>query len=217
MSVSRRLFFRMGPGAIASFALVTCGRPAAQSTLDSSQSSQTAPTGENGGLQSLSPTPACGDDPITPSQTAGPFFTPDSPERASLLDPGMAGTRIILSGQVLSISCEPVANALLDFWHTNDQGDYDNTGYTLRGHQFTDDQGRYRLETIVPGIYPGRTRHFHVKVQTPEKTLLTTQLYFPEEDLNERDGLFAPELLIVMNGDAAAEHSELQATFNFVV
>ncbi|MEN8443713.1 MAG: intradiol ring-cleavage dioxygenase, partial [Cyanobacteria bacterium J06555_13] len=197
-----------------SFALVTCGRPATQSTVEPTQSGQTVSASKN---QALTPTPACGDDPITPSQTAGPFYTPDSPERVSLLESDMAGTRIILSGQVLSTACVPIANALLDFWHTDDQGEYDNEGYNLRGHQFTDAQGRYRLETIVPGIYPGRTRHFHVKVQTPDKTLLTTQLYFPEEALNDRDGLFVPELLMIMTEGTIAERSEQQATFNFVV
>jgi hypothetical protein len=61
----------------------------------------------------------------------------------------------------------PAANALLDFWQANPNGAYDNTGYTLRGHQYTDANGYYTLTTIVPGIYPGRTEHIHVKVQAP--------------------------------------------------
>ncbi len=40
-------------------------------------------------------------------------------------------------------------------------------------------QGRYTLETIVPGEYPGRTQHIHVKVQAPNGPILTTQIYFP--------------------------------------
>jgi len=39
----------------------------------------------------------------------------------------------------------------------------------------------------VPGIYVGRTRHFHLKVQAPNRPLLTTQLYFPGEAVNARD------------------------------
>jgi protocatechuate 3,4-dioxygenase beta subunit len=69
-------------------------------------------------------------------------------------------------------------------------------GFKLRGHQFTDANGRYRLETIVPGLYPGRTRHFHVKVQAPHGRVLTTQLYFPGEPRNRRDFLYRPDLLM---------------------
>ena len=116
-------------------------------------------------------------------------------------------------GQVLSSDCVPVAGALVDFWHTNDQGEYDNSGYTFRGHQFTDADGRYSIETIVPGIYPGRTRHFHVKVQAPNQPVLTTQLYFPDEPANRGDFLFSSVLLM------AVDHGDngQKATFDFVL
>jgi protocatechuate 3,4-dioxygenase beta subunit len=149
-------------------------------------------------------TPACddGDDP-TPSQTAGPFFTPDSPERTSLRERGVTGTSLVLTGLVLTRDCRPIAGALLDFWHADDAGAYDNDGYRLRGHQFADDAGRYQLETIVPGLYPGRTRHFHVRVQAPAGPILTTQLYFPDEPQNQRDRLFRPDLLVTRDGAMA--------------
>ena len=201
---SRRTFLRMSP-MVASFAIATCSRRTANSSLQTNQ----APAQS----QELPPTPACGEDEPTLSQTSGPFHTPNSPERQSLLEPNTVGTRIVLIGQVLSSSCQPVANALVDFWHTNDQGEYDNRGYTLRGHQFTDVEGFYQLETIVPGIYPGRTRHFHVKVQATNQPVLTTQLYFPEEPLNQRDQLFQPDLLMtIVDSDDGK-----QATFNFVL
>jgi protocatechuate 3,4-dioxygenase beta subunit len=164
--------------------------------------------------QPLRPTPACAADAEpTPRQTPGPFFKPESPRRASLLEPGMTGTRVVVTGVVLSTDCKPVAGALLDFWHANDKGDYDNAGYKLRGHQFTDDHGRYRLETIVPGLYPGRARHFHVKVQAPNRPVLTTQLYFPGEPGNQRDSIFDP--VLVMKVQDAAEGKV--ATFDFVL
>jgi protocatechuate 3,4-dioxygenase beta subunit len=145
----------------------------------------------------LPPTPACddGDDP-TPEQTEGPFFTPDSPARTSLLEPGLEGTMLVLSGSVLATDCTPVPGALLDFWQADDAGEYDNEGYRLRGHQFADGRGRYRLETIVPGLYTGRTRHIHVKVQAPDQDVLTTQLYFPDEPANEEDGIFDQALVL---------------------
>jgi protocatechuate 3,4-dioxygenase beta subunit len=120
---------------------------------------------------------------------------------------------MVLTGYVLSTDCRPVAGALVDFWHADDNGVYDNEGYKLRGHQFADEQGRYHLETIVPGLYPGRTRHFHVKVQAPNRPILTTQLYFPDEPGNAADGIFQPELLL----DVAETADDKAATFNFVL
>jgi protocatechuate 3,4-dioxygenase beta subunit len=164
----------------------------------------------------LLPTPDCGDDDdITPRQTEGPFYTPNSPKRTSLLEPGITGTMITVTGQVLTTDCKPVANALVDFWHADDNGEYDNVGYKLRGHQFTDAHGRYTLKTIVPGLYPGRTRHFHVKVQAPNQRILTTQLYFPDEPRNKRDRIFNPVLL--MDVKDAPKGEGKTATFNFVL
>lgn len=150
----------------------------------------------------LAPTPRCGDEDdvdLTEPQTEGPFFTPESPERISLLEEGMPGTELLLTGYVYSTACEPIEGALIDFWQANDAGEYDNVGYTLRGHQFTDAEGRYELTTIVPGLYPGRTRHIHVKAQAPNQPVLTTQLYFPDEPANETDGIFDPDLIIDMS------------------
>jgi protocatechuate 3,4-dioxygenase beta subunit len=165
----------------------------------------------------LVPTPACSDDDDddpTPRQTEGPYFTPNSPPRASLVEPGMAGTRLVVSGVVLTRGCRPVANALVDFWQCDDAGDYDTTGYRLRGHQFTDAKGVYRLQTIIPGLYPGRTRHIHVKVQAPRQPVLTTQLYFPDEPRNRRDRIFHQELLLRM---AEGGQSVRQGRFDFVL
>jgi protocatechuate 3,4-dioxygenase beta subunit len=142
-------------------------------------------------------TPACveADDP-TPAQTEGPYFTPDSPERSNLVTDGIDGRRISLIGFALDRQCRPIAGALVDLWHADATGRYDNTGYNLRGHVFTDSQGRFRFDTVVPGLYPGRTRHFHVKVQPPRGRILTTQLYFPGEPANDRDRIYDAALLL---------------------
>src|SRR3954464_11165538 len=112
----------------------------------------------------LSPTPACHDgDEATQQQTEGPYFKPSSPERFELYEEGMAGQPIELVGLVLSRACKPIAGALLDFWQADARGQYDNSGFRLRGHQFTDADGRYRLRSVVPGVYPRRTRPIHVQ------------------------------------------------------
>jgi protocatechuate 3,4-dioxygenase beta subunit len=162
----------------------------------------------------LAPTPACHDgDDVTVAQTEGPYFKPSSPERTELFEEGMAGQPIELVGFVFNRVCKPLAGALLDFWQADDKGRYDNSGFRLRGHQFSDAEGRYRLRSIVPGIYPGRTRHIHVKVQPRGGAVLTTQLYFPGESKNRSDGLFRKDLQI----RTAKNSGWLAGRFDFVV
>ncbi len=149
----------------------------------------------------------------TPSVTEGPYFKSGSPERKSLIETGAVGDRLNLTGRVLTRSGKPVAGTLLDFWQADGNGRYDNVGYMLRGHQLTDDQGRYQLETVLPGNYGGRTRHIHVKVQAPDGDVLTTQLFFPEEESNQRDSIFRPELLVSLNETERGK----EARFDFVL
>ncbi len=161
----------------------------------------------------LPATPACHDgDAPTVRQTDGPFFKPSSPQRAELVEPGMPGRRLEVSGFVVSRACKPVARALIDVWQADDNGRYDNQGSRLRGHFFTDAAGRYTLRTIVPGAYAGRTRHIHVKVQAPGRPLLTTQLYFPDEPLNRSDGLYRRELTM-----RVARADSMLGRFDFVL
>jgi protocatechuate 3,4-dioxygenase beta subunit len=160
------------------------------------------------------PTPECddGDDP-TPPQTEGPYFRPNSPRRTSLLDGNPPGTRLTVTGYVFGLGCRPVAHALLDFWQADANGAYDNAGHRFRGHQFTDARGAFTLTTIVPGLYPGRTRHLHVKVQAPNRPVLTTQLYFPGEPRNNTDSIFDARLLMTMRTDGPVR----QGSYDFVL
>lgn len=168
-------------------------------------------------VQSLvhaAPTPECRDnDEPTPRQTEGPFYKPQSPQRTSLIDNGMQGGKLVVSGRVLSTGCEPIAGALLDFWHCDSAGRYDLRGQRFRGHQVVDADGAFRLETIHPGKYPGRARHIHVKVLAPNGKLLTTQLYFPGEADNEDDWIYTPKLAMQMPVGPLGN----EGRFNFVL
>jgi protocatechuate 3,4-dioxygenase beta subunit len=164
--------------------------------------------------QQLAPTPAChdGDEP-TIRQGEGPFFKPKSPERSNLHEPGAGGRPFELSGFVLTRRCRPLGGAVVDLWHADDKGQYDDTGFRYRGHVTTGPDGAFRFRTIMPAVYPGRTRHYHFKVQAPGSRLLTTQLYFPDEPANRRDGLFQQALLMrVANADGG-----LAGRFDFVL
>lgn len=150
------------------------------------------------------PVPACSG--LTPPQMEGPYYTPDTPERNSLLEEGMPGTRLVLVGYVLDQDCQPLPNAWLDFWQADSNGAYDNAGYRLRGHQFTDSQGRYYLETVLPGLYSSRPiEHIHVKVRPEGGAEVTSQLYFPDQPV---DGL---TVTLEARGDSYVGY------FNFVV
>ncbi|HVF13125.1 MAG TPA: hypothetical protein VM942_00930, partial [Acidimicrobiales bacterium] len=167
-----------------------------------------------GATATLAPTPSCddGDDP-TPRQTEGPFFKANSPEQSDLRPGAGGGTALNLSGAVVTTACRPVDRAKIEFWQADAAGEYDNSGYRLRGHQFTDAQGRYAVQTVLPGRYPGRTRHIHVRVQAPNAAVLTTQLYFPGESQNASDGLYRAECLIDVKDAASGK----DGTFTFVL
>jgi protocatechuate 3,4-dioxygenase beta subunit len=163
---------------------------------------------------SAAPTPQCHDaDEATIRQTEGPYFKPSSPQRADLVEPGTKARLVEISGQVLTHSCRPVERALVDLWHADERGEYDNAGFRYRGHLFTEDEGHYRFRTILPALYPGRTRHYHIKVQAPERPVLTTQLYFPGEPANKRDGLFRRDLAMLIT----EAPDGLAARFDFVL
>jgi protocatechuate 3,4-dioxygenase beta subunit len=159
------------------------------------------------------PAPACTPGVLTPAQTAGPFYKSGAPERTSLLEPGVAGAKLMLSGYVLTGDCQPIPGAWLDFWQADGNGQYDNRGFGLRGHQYTDAAGRYTLETVLPAEYTGRTAHIHVKVQAPGGPELTSQLYFPNMRRNATDGIFNAALLVTMQESPDG----YLGTFDFVV
>jgi protocatechuate 3,4-dioxygenase beta subunit len=150
----------------------------------------------------------------TPGQTEGPYFKAGSPERESLLEARNTGDRLELTGMVVEESGRPIPRARIEFWQADENGAYDNAGYGFRGHQFTDANGSYWLETVVPGAYSGRTRHIHVKVIAPDGRQLTTQLYFPDDPGNQRDRIFDPRLVLSRVTRAGEVTS---ATFDFVL
>jgi protocatechuate 3,4-dioxygenase beta subunit len=161
-----------------------------------------------------SPGPVCAENvSVTPANMEGPYFIPNSPEKPSLLEPGMEGIRLVVTGYVLTPDCQPISGAKLDFWQADASGAYDNNGYRLRGHQFSADDGSYRLETILPADYGGRPRHIHVKVTAPGSAELTTQWYFAGEGRNQGEAAFLPELAI----DLVETSEGMEGQFNFVL
>jgi len=165
------------------------------------------PTPAAGGAAAL-PAPVCNG--LTPATAEGAHYLPNTPERASLREAGMAGDPLVITGYVLDANCAPIPGAWLDFWQADADGIYDDASFRLRGHQFSDADGRFRLDTILPGPADGRPRHLYVKVQAPGSPVLTTQLFFPDDAANPIDPDFRSELLLTLS-DAQT------ATFDFVI
>ena len=115
----------------------------------------------------------------------GPFYTAGAPDilNNELAAQNEAGTRLILSGAVRTLDCSLyIANAHIDVWHANDAGAYDNSGFNLRGVTYSNAQGFYLFETVLPGKYLNgsqyRPRHIHFRITPPGFPMLITQLYF---------------------------------------
>lgn len=172
-----------------------------------------APTLAQEGLK-LPLTLSCdGGHDVTFEREAGPYFRPNSPNRHDLYPDAQGGERITLAGFVFDEHCRPLPDRLIEIWHADEYGDYDSTGFKLRGHQFTDAEGRWWFNTIVPALYRGRTRHFHFKVQRQNGRVLTTQLYFPGEPANAADWLFHETLVLKMEQTGGGHFGR----FDFVV
>ena len=198
---------------IAGCAGTTAAAPSATSLATSVVAASSAPTSSSTTQTTTTAFLGC-NSPVQPlvELTEGPYYKANPPQNAALRTAGLAGTPLTLTGYVVSKSCQPIANAKLDFWQADGNGNYDNSGYTLRGWQLTDANGAYRLETVIPGLYPGRTEHIHFKVTVNGKTY-TSQLFFPGVAQNEGDSIYGSQMLVKLN----TATSPVTGTFTFVI
>lgn len=119
----------------------------------------------------------------------GPFYTDNPPmlDNNKLASDSEPGQKMIISGRVLNLECDEfIPDTVIDVWHADDDGNYDNSGFKLRGFTKTNDQGFYLFETILPGKYRNgsqfRPSHIHFKITPPNFPQLITQLYFEGDD-----------------------------------
>ena len=122
----------------------------------------------------------------TTSDILGPYYRPNSPIRNNFIIKGEKGTPVELSGIIKHDDCTtPYKKAKVELWHCSGLGEYDNTSdeYRYRGTTFTDENGNYSFNTILPVPYLAapdywRPAHFHLMITAEGYQPLVTQLYF---------------------------------------
>ena len=145
--------------------------------------------------------------PLTPAQTAGPFYPVTLPRdsdndliRVAGHNETARGTLIHLDGRVLDPTGRPVSGARVEIWQCDANGRYHNVlddradqpideNFQGYGQTMTDESGGYRFRTIRPVPYPGRTPHIHFAVSGAGLSRFTTQMYVAGEAGNDRDGV----------------------------
>jgi protocatechuate 3,4-dioxygenase beta subunit len=169
-------------------ALSLLGLGGAAMSLGCGSDSAAAPTATTGTTTTGANTSgACS---VTPTETLGPYPSLANFIRSDIRE-GKSGLPLTLTITVVNAnnSCGPVANAAVDIWQCDAQGNYseyaqpgyNGTGQTfLRGIQTTDASGRVTFTTVFPGWYQGRATHIHVEVKIGGAVVKVTQVAFEE-------------------------------------
>ena len=156
----------------------------------------------------------------TPEDIEGPFYEEGVPERSNLDLYGHIAASFTFSGHVLNLDCRPLKGAVIEIWHADPDGEYDNASPQMRyrGYMRTDAKGAYAFQTVLPGRYLNgseyRPRHIHVKIWAGKTERLTTQLYFEGDPYNESDAWYNPVTELPMTKESGGAYS---STYDFVI
>ena len=147
--------------------------------------------------QQLPATPQChdGDEP-TMRQTEGPYFKPSSPQRADLVEPTTKGRLVELNGLVLTRACRPVARALVDLWHADERGDYDNTASAIAATSSPTTRAAIASAPSCRRSIPAARATITSRCRRRSRRCSPRSSIFPTSPANARDGLFRRELVM---------------------
>jgi len=143
---------------------------------------------------------------LTPRATEGPYYPDHLPldqdnDLLRIKDSATAdGVIANFGGRLLNVDGKPISGAVIEVWQADNNGCYIHSNGTQRGKERdpkfqgygkieTNAKGEYRFHTIKPGLYTGRTIHWHVRVKQNGKSMLTTQLFIAGVPQNDRDGV----------------------------
>lgn len=176
----------------------------------------------------------------TESNLEGPLYVPNAPQRnlgdRIGIDP--EGEPLFLSGRVLDVNGQAIANALIEVWQPNSKGLYDimdpsQSAGNFRGQLHTDENGNYSFETVVPsgynipndgpcgevlrllGRHAWRAAHIHFKLSATGYTRLTTQVFMDSDPRLDSDTTFAVRSTIIKlqkheSADSLSAHQQSQ-------
>jgi catechol 1,2-dioxygenase/hydroxyquinol 1,2-dioxygenase len=158
----------------------------------------------------------------TESNLEGPMYIPDAPEYqiGDRMGVDEDGDTLFLSGRVLAVNGQPIANALVEVWQPNSRGFYDLQDVSqpqgnFRGCFRTNLDGKYAFETVVPigynipasgpcgevlqllGRHTWRAAHIHFKLSAEDYIPLTTQIYIDGDPHLDSDTTFAVRTAIL--------------------
>lgn len=130
-----------------------------------------------------------GEDPTT-TDILGPFYRPGAPMRSEMVQKGTTGQLLHFNGTVFAKDAKtPLRNSLVEIWHCNEQGVYDNTSdeYVYRSSFKTGADGKYHFRTILPvpylvGAEVTRPAHIHMRISGNTGQDLVTQVYFKGDE-----------------------------------
>ncbi len=133
----------------------------------------------------------------------GPFLLEDAPQfpMGADISAGATGTPMHAQGQILTMDGQPVANAVIDVWHSDDRGLYDvqdgleEKGAWARAVLTTGGDGRFSFWSVLPVDYPvpqdgtaiqmlkattgrsWRPAHLHFRIRAPGQRPLITHIF----------------------------------------
>lgn len=154
-------------------------------------------------------------DGATETTVLGPFYLGEhrvTPHGADLAE-GVSGEPMYVDAAVVATDSAPVAGAVVDIWHSDDDGFYDAQkpdldGPLLRARFLTDAAGRLHFKSIVPSSYPiphdgpvgqllqatkrhpMRPAHIHFRVSAPGFETLVTHVFVSGDPWLESDAVF---------------------------
>lgn len=179
---------------------------------------------------------------LTPRSTEGPYYPDhlplDQDNDLTLITSGQApagGVVTEFGGRLLMADGSPVGDRTIELWQADVNGCYLHSKGVQKGKQrdpafqgfgkvVTNAKGEYRFRTIRPGLYTGRTIHWHIAVNDGAKRLLTTQLYIAGVEQNDKDGILqrtgTPEQRLSVIREfkpKSADSEELLGTWDIVL
>jgi catechol 1,2-dioxygenase len=181
----------------------------------------------------------------TDSAILGPYYKPDAPlltgKPAKLpMRDNEPGRPMVFQAKVVSPDGKPVAGALLDVWHSTNDGIYSFFSpaipdeYLLRGRIPAAKDGTAEIESIMPvpyeipkdgptgylmndvlGRHSWRPAHLHFKITADGFRPLITQLYFQDDPYLDSDSCGAVKDTLVLEVGKIDRHGESAALLEF--